>query len=195
MSCKYSTTVTCLRTWQLMTLPRKHKESFRKLLGTNPCLERNLFVGIKCLLQAEPTLKMNDEVRELVRVDRGLTATMIAEELGVNRETVRLIQTEDLGMIKVCVKMIPRDLAEQQRTVRRDVSEFIGISWIWPIFTESSWFYQCWEWRSPNSPKPKKARNRSRKWNVCCILFFFFLMGLFKESRCLLDKQLINVTT
>lgn len=36
--------------------------SFIKLLGMNPCHEHNLFLGIKCLLKAESTLKMNDEV-------------------------------------------------------------------------------------------------------------------------------------
>ena len=36
-------------------------------------------------------------VRELIRYDRRLTVRMIADEVTMNRETVRLIQTEELG--------------------------------------------------------------------------------------------------
>jgi len=39
-------------------------------------------------------------VRELVRSDRRLTVSMIAHEMNVNREAVRLILTEVLGMRK-----------------------------------------------------------------------------------------------
>lgn len=38
----------------------------------------------------------------MVRLDRRLTATMIAEEFGMNPENVRLIMTEDLGMRELC---------------------------------------------------------------------------------------------
>jgi hypothetical protein len=40
---------------------------------------------------------------------------MIADEMNINRETVCLILTEELGMSKSCAKMVPRNLAEQQR--------------------------------------------------------------------------------
>jgi len=43
---------------------------------------------------------------------------MIAEENNMNRETVRLIVTEELGMRKICAKMVPRNLTEQQRDTR-----------------------------------------------------------------------------
>ena len=35
---------------------------------------------------------------------------MIADEVNMNRETVRLILTEELGMIKICAKILPRNL-------------------------------------------------------------------------------------
>ena len=54
-------------------------------------------------------------VRELVRSYRRLTVTMIADEVNVNREAVRRILTEELGMRKICAKMVPRNLTEQQR--------------------------------------------------------------------------------
>lgn len=52
-------------------------------------------------------------VRELVRSDRRLSVKMIAEELNINRETVRLIITEDLGMRKICAKMVPKNSASR----------------------------------------------------------------------------------
>jgi hypothetical protein len=56
--------------------------------------------------------------RELVRSDQRLTVTMIADEVNMNRETVRLILTEELGMRKICAKMVPRNFTEQQRDKR-----------------------------------------------------------------------------
>ena len=40
---------------------------------------------------------------------------MIADEVNMNRENVRLILTEELRMRKICAKMVPRNLTEQQR--------------------------------------------------------------------------------
>jgi GH24 family phage-related lysozyme (muramidase) len=57
-------------------------------------------------------------VGELVRSDRRLRVRMIADETNVNRETVRLILTEELGMRKICAKMVPRNLRQQQRDAR-----------------------------------------------------------------------------
>ena len=52
-------------------------------------------------------------VWELVRSDRRLTVKMIADEVNVNREAVRRILTEELGMGKICAKMVPRNLTER----------------------------------------------------------------------------------
>jgi hypothetical protein len=41
-------------------------------------------------------------VRELFRSDRRLTISMIADKVDMNRETVRLILTEELRMRKMC---------------------------------------------------------------------------------------------
>ena len=60
-------------------------------------------------------------VRELVRSNRRLTVSTIADKVNVNREAVRLILTEELGMRKICAKMVPRNLREQQRDTRVSV--------------------------------------------------------------------------
>jgi hypothetical protein len=43
---------------------------------------------------------------------------MIADEVKMNQETVCLILSEELGMRKICAKMVPRNLTEQQRIER-----------------------------------------------------------------------------
>ena len=57
-------------------------------------------------------------VRELIRYDIRLTVRIIADEVNMNRETVCLIPTEELGMRKICAQMVPRNLTEQQRHAR-----------------------------------------------------------------------------
>ena len=48
-------------------------------------------------------------VRELVRSDRRLTVNMIAGKVNVNREAECRILTEELGMRKICAKMVSRN--------------------------------------------------------------------------------------
>jgi hypothetical protein len=43
-------------------------------------------------------------VREFIGYDQRLTLRMIADEVNMNRETVRLIPTEELGMRKICAQ-------------------------------------------------------------------------------------------
>jgi hypothetical protein len=54
-------------------------------------------------------------VRTLVGSDQRLGLRVIAEELNMNRETVRQIVKEDLGMRKISVKMVPRILTHDQK--------------------------------------------------------------------------------
>ena len=50
-----------------------------------------------------------------MRENRQLTVRKIAEQVNIERETVRKILTEDLGMRKVCAKMVPKELTEEQK--------------------------------------------------------------------------------
>ena len=60
-------------------------------------------------------------VRELVRSDRRLTVNMIADEVNMNWEAVRPTLTEESGMRKICARMVPRNLTEQQQDARVSV--------------------------------------------------------------------------
>jgi len=46
-------------------------------------------------------------VRELLRFDRRLTVKMVADEVNMNQETVRLILTEESGMKKFVPRWCP----------------------------------------------------------------------------------------
>jgi len=61
-----------------------------------------------------------ERVRSLVRSDRRLTLRMVSSELNLNRFTVHKILTQDLGMTKVCAKMVPKNLRTEQKANRRD---------------------------------------------------------------------------
>jgi predicted transcriptional regulator len=58
------------------------------------------------------------KVRQLVRENRWLTVRRIAEQVNIDRETVRKILNEDLDMRKVCAKMAPKELTEEQKNRR-----------------------------------------------------------------------------
>jgi len=53
-----------------------------------------------------------------VRENCRLTVRSIAEQVNINRETVKKILTEDLDMRKVCAKMVPKELTEEQKQRR-----------------------------------------------------------------------------
>jgi len=58
------------------------------------------------------------KIRQIVRENRRLTVRSIAEQVNIDRETVRKILTEDLDMRKVCAKMVPKELSEEQKQRR-----------------------------------------------------------------------------
>jgi len=112
---------------------------------------------------------------------------MIADELNVNREALRRILTEELGMRKICAKMVPRNLTEQQRDARVSIwAELLEQVEADPelmelvITGDESWFFQydpetkrqSLEWRSRGSPRPKKALMSKSK--LKCMLGCFF---------------------
>ena len=56
-----------------------------------------------------------ENVRQLVRSDRRLTIRIITNKVGMDKETARTILVDTLGMRKVCAKMVPRLLTEEQK--------------------------------------------------------------------------------
>ena len=53
--------------------------------------------------------------RDLVRSDRHLTVRMISSVLNLNRQTVHEILTFEMGMQKICAKLVPKIRANEQK--------------------------------------------------------------------------------
>jgi len=127
-----------------------------------------------------------ERVKQMMRADRRLTVRMIAEELSINKDTVWSIITENLEMRKVCAKMVPKLLSEEQKqqraTVCQDIIERLeddpdllgrvitgAESWIFDYDPETK--RQSLQWKCPASPRPKKARMSQSKVKVMLIAF------------------------
>ena len=137
-----------------------------------------------CQQQAE-LKKTLQNVRQFLRENRRLTVRSRAEQANIDRETVRKILTEDLDMRKVCAKMVPKEHTEEQKQRRviicQDLLErqddILGRA----ITGDETWVYQydpetkqqSAQWKTANSPRPKKfSQSKSR---VKTILLTFFL--------------------
>ncbi|KAL4090770.1 hypothetical protein QTP88_025547 [Uroleucon formosanum] len=107
-------------------------------------------------------------VRDLVRSDRRLTARMNGEQLGLTNTTVHQILTNDLEMRKICAKMVPKIMSQDQKDNRRDTClDFLEQIENDPFFLErvitgdESWIFeydpetkrQSQEWHTSASPR------------------------------------------
>jgi len=54
------------------------------------------------------------KIRQILRENLRLTIRSIAEQVYIDRETVRKILTEDLDMRELCANMVPKELTEEQ---------------------------------------------------------------------------------
>ena len=63
-----------------------------------------------------------ERLKQMVRGDLWFTVLMIADELEINRDSVWKIIMEDLGMRKICAKMVPKLLDDDQKERRVEVS-------------------------------------------------------------------------
>ena len=66
---------------------------------------------------------MIDQVREKVLKDRRLTVQEIVAEVGISTGSVHSILTEDLNLRRVSAKFVPKLLTEQQKELRKEISE------------------------------------------------------------------------
>jgi len=77
---------------------RKHFRMAVRVWKTNLVLKE---------LARQKTEENVTKVRDLVRSDRRLTVRMISSVLNVNRQTVHEILTFELGIQKICAKLVP----------------------------------------------------------------------------------------
>jgi transposase len=140
-----------------------------------------------------------EKVRKLVRSDRRLSVRTMAEELNLDRETVRKILPEVLGMRKVSAKMVPRILSDDQKQRWLDVCSDLsrqlaqGNNFLDLFITpDKSWCFQydpetkrqSMQWKTSASPRPKKARMSRAQVKTMLICFFI--------TRALLTLSFLN---
>jgi len=172
----------------------------QEVYGMTQCSELGLSSGTEGLwregVEDDPrsgkpaTSKIEENVelvRQKVHGDRRLTVRRIANELDMNCDKVWTIITKNLEMRKICAKMVPKLLKEERKERRVQVCHDIlkqlqtetnfqervitgNESWIFEYDLETE--RQSLQWKSPTSPRPKKARMaKSKIDDVGCFLW------------------------
>jgi len=90
----------------------------KTFLDGRECVEDEPRSGRPCTSKTDENLT---KVRDLLRSDRPLTVRMISSVLNVNRQTVHEILTFELGKQKICAKLVPKILTNEQKVNRRNV--------------------------------------------------------------------------
>ena len=139
---------------------------------------------------SRPSTSKTDEnivkVCDLVRSDYLLTSREMAHELNLSFYAFQSILTKDLTMRRVSAKFIPKLLSTTRNNRLQVAQEMINRSENDPdllnrvITGEESWVYgydsqtkaQSSQWKSPGSPRPKKARQSQSNEKTMLVVFF-----------------------
>jgi transposase len=138
------------------------------------------------------TPKNVETIRRLAHEDRRRTIKNIAAIVNVSYGTVQTILTCDLNTHRVAAKFVPRLLTPEQKEHpvaicqelrQRAVDDQSFMSRV--ITGDESWVYgynpetkqQSSQWKSPGSPRPKKAR-QSRSTTKNMLVAFFDIRGI-----------------
>ena len=112
---------------------------------------------------------------------------MISDELSLNRDSVQTILLHDQGMQKVCAKMVPKILSEDQKQnqvkfcedmlekIKDDpdiLRQIITEDVTWAFQYDSKTKRQNMQWKTAESPRPKKVCMSKSKIKVMLIAFF-----------------------
>jgi [histone H3]-lysine36 N-dimethyltransferase SETMAR len=142
------------------------------------------------------------KVKALLDSDRRLPVRLVSDILGMSYGNVQRIITEDLGMRKICAKLVPKVLTEDQKATRKQISEDVleaietDEDFLDNVVTgDESWIYeydpetkqQSSEWHTPQSPRQKKARMSKSKIKSMLIVFF--------DRRGIIHKEFVPTGT
>jgi len=131
--------------------------------------------------------KNGETIRRLVREDRRRIIKDIATIVNVSYRTVQTILTCDLNMDRVAANFVPRFLTPEQKEHRVAICQKLrqravdDPSFMSRVITgDESWVYgydpetkqQSLQWKSPGSPRPKKARQSRSATKSMLIVFF-----------------------
>ena len=119
--------------------------------------------------------------------DRRLTLRLIAEELGISKDTAHIIVRDYLGKRKICSRFVPHKLTDEQKAKRMETSgDFISLCdhdpLLWktssremtPDATSSQRNQNGNRCRGVHRPSPRPKKNRLQKSKVKTLLIAFF---------------------
>ena len=151
-----------------------------------------------------------ERAKNLVRGDRRLTIREIAEEVGMSKDSAHEILHADLNVCRVAAKSVPKLLTAEQKELCVEVAQdLLDTTSTDPEFLntvitgDESWVYgydpetkaQSSQWKHPESPRPKKARQvRSMMLTV-----FFDIRGIvqsrIRTGRTNSDKRVLSTSS
>lgn len=126
-------------------------------------------------------------VHDLVMQDRRRDLRSIAEEVGISYGSVQAILTDVYGMSKVSARWVPRQLTDDQKRARLDISRYLlsryddepdfidrivtqDETWVHHFDPESK--KQSMQWKHPGSPPPKKFKRVPSAGKVMASIFW-----------------------
>ncbi|GFW85533.1 putative DD34D transposase [Trichonephila clavipes] len=133
-----------------------------------------------------------DRVRKVLRTDRRLSIQQIVDTLHMSTLAVHGVVTEDLQKRKVCAKLVPKGLTQDQKELKSfALSRIVGFDQnepdilnsvvtgdeFWLIEYDSELKRQSCERHTKSSPRPKKAR-MSKSCIKTMIIVFFDIRGI-----------------
>jgi len=174
----------------LVKLKKSVTETFHLLTEAygEDCMSRTrVFEWHKQFLEGRESLKVDDrpgrprtavtddnieKVRVVIRRDRRLGVQALAEEVNLDRESVRRILSEELNVRKVCAKMVPKVLSVEQKECCKELcldllqcieNEPDLLNLI--ITCDETWIFtydlktkrHSMQWKSTSSSRPKKS--------------------------------------
>ena len=164
--------------------PTRLKQWFKRFKDSHASVESDPRSGRPSTSRKEEVL---DQVREKVLENCRLTVREIVAEMGISTGSVHSILTEDLNLRRVSAKFVLKLLTEQQKELRKEisegmldlanhVSEFIKIiitgDETWDYGNDPETKFQSSQWKHPESPRPKKARQVRSNVKVMLTCFF-----------------------
>jgi len=111
---------------------------------------------------------------------------MISNVLNLNRQTVHEILTFELDIQKICAKLVPKIITNEQKENRRNVcldlleriendkkffKHVITGDETWTFEYDPDTKRQSSEWHTSNLPRPKKAKMSKSKLKPCQFVF------------------------
>ena len=202
----------------LKKLPQKPTECYSKPSEIMQWAKAKLFNGTNASRTDERSGRPSTSttpgnitnVREVILADRRQTIHDVCEIVGVSYGTVQHILADNLNIRRISAKFVPRLLSDDQKALRVSVcrelkqqarNDPIFISNI--ITADKTWVYgydpetkqQSSQWKSSNSPRPKKVRQvRSNVKSMLIVLFWTSKALSTRNSYPLVKPSMANFT-